>query len=66
MVFLANLGVISALANKNDLILIDSLSHSSSFLGTKLTKAKVLNTNIIVCKDLEKNLSNIEKNMKNV
>ena len=40
--FLANLGVISALANKNDLILIDSLSHSSSFLGTKLTKAKVI------------------------
>ena len=43
--FLANLGVISALANKNDLILIDSLSHSSSFLGTKLTKAKVVKYN---------------------
>ena len=64
--FLANLGVISALANKNDLILIDSLSHSSSFIGTKLTKAKVVKYNHNCVIDLEKNLLNIEKSMINV
>ncbi len=59
--FLANLGVISALANKNDLILIDSLSHSSSFMGTKLTKAKVVKYKHNCIIDLEKKLIKYRK-----
>ena len=59
--FLANLGVISALANKNDLILIDSLSHSSSFMGTKLTKAKVIKYKHNCIIDLEKKLFKYRK-----
>ncbi len=59
--FLANLGVISALANKNDLILIDSLSHSSSFLGTKMTMAKVIIFKHNCVQDLEKKLIKYRK-----
>ena len=59
--FLANLGVISALANQNDLILIDSLSHSSSFMGTKLTKAKVIKYKHNCIIDLEKKLIKYRK-----
>ena len=59
--FLANLGVISALANQNDLILIDSLSHSSSFMGTKLTKAKVVKYKHNCIIDLEKKLIKYRK-----
>ena len=59
--FLANIGVISALANKNDLILIDNLSHSSSFLGTKLTKAKVIKFKHNNMSDLEKKLISYRK-----
>jgi len=59
--FLANLGVISALANKNDLILIDSLSHSSSFMGTKLTEAKVIKYKHNCIIDLEKKLIKYRK-----
>ncbi len=59
--FLANLGVISALANKNDLILIDSLSHSSSFMGTKLTMAKVVKFKHNCIIDLEKKLIKYRK-----
>ena len=40
--YLANLGIISALSNKNDLILIDELSHSSTFMGARLTYSKVI------------------------
>ena len=60
--FLANIGVISALANKNDLILIDSLSHSSSFLGTRLTNAKVVSFKHNCMIDLEKKLVKYRKN----
>ncbi len=59
--FLANLGVISALANKNDLILIDSLSHSSSFLGTKMTMAKIIIFKHNCVQDLEKKLIKYRK-----
>ncbi len=54
--FLANLGVISALSGLNDLILIDSLSHASSFLGTKLTNSKVIKFNHNCMEDLEEKL----------
>ena len=54
--FLANIGVISALASKNDFILIDDLSHASSFLGAKLTKAKVMRYKHNCMIDLEKKL----------
>mgnify|MGYP003345241194 FL=1 len=40
--FLANIGVISSLMNKKDLILIDELSHASTFLGAKLSAARVM------------------------
>ena len=54
--FLANLGVISALSGLNDLILIDSLSHASSFLGTKLTNSKVIKFKHNCMEDLEEKL----------
>ena len=40
--FLANIGVISSLMNKKDLVLIDELSHASTFLGAKLSGARVM------------------------
>jgi glycine C-acetyltransferase len=38
--FLANLGVVSSLAQHNDIIFFDELSHASFYDGLKLTKAK--------------------------
>ena len=38
--FLTNTGVIPAIASKNDLIVYDELSHASTNLGIKLSKAK--------------------------
>jgi len=38
--FLTNTGVIPAIATKNDLIVYDELSHASTNLGIKLSKAK--------------------------
>ena len=43
------------------LILIDSLSHSSSFMGTKLTKAKVIKYKHNCIIDLEKKLIKYRK-----
>ena len=40
--YLANIGVISSLSSKKDLILVDEYSHSSTFLGAKLTDSKVI------------------------
>jgi len=40
--FMANLAVVSALAQANDIILYDELSHASFFDGIKLTKAKAI------------------------
>ncbi len=54
--FLANIGVISALMNKKDLILIDELSHASTFLGTKLSGAHVIQFKHNNVEDLEKRL----------
>ena len=38
--YLANLGVLSALANEKDIIFMDRLNHASLFDGAKLSKAK--------------------------
>ena len=54
--FLANIGVIPALVNKNDLILIDELSHASTFLGAKLSGANIIKFNHNDVNDLEKKL----------
>jgi glycine C-acetyltransferase len=40
--FMANLGVVSALTQPNDIILYDELSHASFYDGIKLTKAKAI------------------------
>jgi len=40
--FLANLGVISAIAEANDVIIYDELSHASFYDGIRLTKAKAV------------------------
>ena len=54
--FLANIGVISSLMNKKDLILIDELSHASTFLGSKLSGARVIQFKHNNVEDLEKQL----------
>ena len=54
--FLANIGVISSLMNKKDLILIDELSHASTFLGAKLSGAHVTQFKHNNVEDLEKRL----------
>ena len=59
--FLANMGVISALVNKNDLILIDELSHASTFLGAKLSGASVIKFNHNSVIDLENKLMQYRK-----
>lgn len=40
--FMANLGIISAVAQQGDLILFDELSHASFYDGIRLTKARSL------------------------
>ena len=54
--FLANIGVISALMNKKDLVLIDELSHASTFLGAKLSGAHIIQFKHNNVEDLEKRL----------
>ena len=40
--FMANLGVVSGLAEQNDIIIYDELSHASFYDGIRLTKAKAI------------------------
>ena len=54
--FLANIGVISSLMNKKDLVLIDELSHASTFLGAKLSGSHVIQFKHNNVEDLEKQL----------
>mgnify|MGYP001366895403 CR=1 FL=1 len=62
--YLANLGVISALSSKDDLILIDELSHSSTYLGTKLTNSKIVKYQHNDMDDLEDKLEKYRKKYK--
>ena len=53
--YLANLGVIPALAGKNDLILADRLSHACTWDGTRLSGATVMrftHNNLVHCDEL--------------
>ena len=54
--FLANVGVISSLMDKKDLVLIDELSHASTFLGAKLSGSQVIQFKHNNVEDLEKRL----------
>ncbi len=54
--FLANIGVISSLMNYKDLILLDELSHASTFLGAKLSGSSVIQFKHNDMKDLEEQL----------
>jgi len=54
--FLANIGVISSLMDKRDLVLIDELSHASTFLGAKLSGSHVIQFKHNNVEDLEKRL----------
>lgn len=40
--FMANIGIVGALAERNDVIIYDELSHASFYDGTLLTKAKAV------------------------
>ena len=59
--FLANLGVISSLADKEDIIFIDEYSHASTFLGSKLTRSKLIKYKHNDMKDLENKLIKFRK-----
>ena len=54
--FLANIGVISSLMDKRDLVLIDELSHASTFLVAKLSGSHVIQFQHNNAEDLEKRL----------
>ena len=54
--FLANIGVISSLMNKKDLIVLDELSHASTFLGAKLSGSRLLTFKHNNVEDLDKQL----------
>ena len=63
--FLANIGVISAIMKKGDLIVLDEFSHASTFLGAKLSSAKVIKFKHNDEKNLENILIENRKNFNN-
>ena len=63
--YLANLGIISALAGKNDLILVDELSHSCILAGAALAGGRMLTFKHNDVADLEKLLKEHRKNFRN-
>ncbi len=64
--FLANIGVIPAIMSKKDLIVMDQLSHASSFIGAKISQAKIINYLHNDMSDLERILYNNRKKFSNV
>ena len=60
--YMANLGAISAMAKKGDLILSDELNHASIIEACKLSGAKILIYKHNDIKDLNKKLKHVGKN----
>ncbi|NHI02664.1 8-amino-7-oxononanoate synthase [Candidatus Nitrosotalea sp. TS] len=53
--YMANLGIISILPQKDDLILSDELNHASIIDSCRLSRAKKQSTNTTTCKTWKKN-----------
>ncbi|WP_430886175.1 8-amino-7-oxononanoate synthase [Fusibacter sp. JL216-2] len=58
--YMANLGLISSITNKNWTILSDKLNHASIVDGSSLTQAKTLRYKPMDTEDLQKKLSKVE------
>ncbi len=58
--YMANLGVISAITNKNWTILSDKLNHASIVDGAQLTQARTLRYKTMDTDDLRKKISKVE------
>ena len=57
--FQSNLGIISAIAGRNDVILCDKENHASIYDGIKLSYAKMIRYNHSDMKDLEEKLKEV-------
>lgn len=60
--YLANIGVISSFANRNDIIFCDKLSHASIIDACVLSRAKVIRFNHNDIEDLTKKIKNNARN----
>ena len=57
--FMSNLGIISAIAGRNDVIVCDKENHASIYDGCRLSYAKLLRYNHADMEDLERQLKSI-------
>ena len=62
--FAANVGIISSIAGKGDIILSDELNHASIIDGCRLSRAEIIIYKHCDVRDLESKLSKIQKNNK--
>jgi len=60
--FQSNLGIISAIAGRNDIIFSDKENHASIYDGTRLSYAEVVRYNHSDMEDLEKKLAKADPN----
>ena len=58
--FQSNLGIISAIAGRNDVILCDKENHASIYDGCRLSFARMLRYNHSDMEDLERQLKTID------
>ena len=59
--FMSNLGIISAIAGRNDVIVCDKENHASIYDGCRLSYAKMLRYEHNDMQDLERQLASIDK-----